>query len=262
MAMARCNGSILILDRYKKIMSKRTLIAIICALSIWVTGCDTECESVTTRNITVLIDATDSLLISKAKRELRKENFERIVNEKLGLTEAPKCFKVNYDFGIISTHSYYNPVSTALSHTEWGQARNKLVLGWRDFYAAHERNLKSLDSIGDMESTSLFPTLMKAINKTDGTVIVVSDLIENNPAVNFYKNPPVTEEQMEKAYQEMAAYYLPEVVSQSAKREILFIVMSEPKDSGVVHKARAFWKYILEKHLGLSVSFSDGISTL
>ena len=194
------------------------------------TGCNTECETMTTRNITVLVVATDSLLIKRAKHELRKEN--------------------------------YNPTSTALSHTNWGQARNKLVVGWRDFYAAHEQNLKSLDSVGIMESTSLFPTLMKAINKTDGTIIIVSDLIENNPVVNFYKNPPTTPEQMEKAYQALVGYYLPDGVGQKSKREVVFIVMSEPKNSGVVHKARAFWKYALEENLGLSVSFADGISTL
>lgn len=225
-------------------------------------SCDTECETITTRNITVLVDATDSLLISKAKQELRKENFEQLINKKLGFEEAPSCFTVNYDFGLISTYSYYNPVSTQLSHTEWGQARNKLTMGWRGFYDAHDKNLQSLDSLGDMESTSLFPTLMKAINKTEGTVIVVSDLIENNPTVNFYKNPPTTPEQMEKVYQDMIAYYLPDKMNDTGKREVLFIILSEPKDSGVVHKARAFWKYALEKHLGLSVTFADGISTL
>lgn len=225
-------------------------------------SCETECKTVTTKNITVLVDATDSLLISRAKHELRKENFEQLIKQELGLTENPKCFTVTYDFGIISTRSYYNPTSTELSHTDWGQARNKLVLGWRGFYEAHEENLQSLDSVGVMESTSLFPTLMKAINKTDGTIIVVSDLIENNPVVNFYKNPPTTPEQMEKTYNEMVGYYLPEGVGKGADREVVFIVMSEPKDSGVVHKARAFWKYALENHLGLHVTFADGISTI
>ena len=242
---------------------KKTIIicSLVLAVSLF-TSCNTECETITTRNITILVDATDSTLIDKAKQELRKENFEQLVNQELGLKEAPKCFTVNYDFGIISTQSYYNPTSTALSHTDWGQARNKLVVGWRDFYAAHEENLQSLDSVGLMESTSLFPTLVKAINKTEGTVIVVSDLIENNPVVNFYKNPPTTPEQMEKIYNDMVGYYLPDRVSQTAKKEVVFIVMSEPKNSGVVHKARAFWKYALEEHLGLKVSFADGITTL
>lgn len=238
---------------------------ILCSLAIATlvfTSCETECEQVVTKNITVLVDATDSVLIDRAKYELRKENFEHLINQELGLTESPKCFKVNYDFGIISTHSYYNPTSTELSHTDWGQARNKLVIGWRDFYASHEENLKSLDSINQMESTSLFPTLMKAINKTDGTIIVVSDLIENNPVVNFYKNPPTTPEQMEKTYNEMVGYYLPDGVGKGSEREVVFIVMSEPKNSGVVHKARAFWKYALEEHLGLHVTFADGISTI
>ncbi len=242
---------------------KKQIIVFILAISTMVfISCETECEKVTTKNITVLIDATDSLLISKAKHELRKENFEQLINQELGIKEDPKCFTVNYDFGIISTQSYYNPTSTALSHTNWGQARNKLVIGWRDFYASHEENLKSLDSIGIMESTSLFPTLIKAINKTEGTVIVVSDLIENNPAVNFYKNPPTTPEQMDKAYDKMVNYYLPDILNQKDKREVIFIVMSEPKNDAVVHKARAFWKYTLEQNLGLSVSFADGISTL
>jgi hypothetical protein len=242
---------------------KKGIVVFILAISIGLfTSCETECKTLTTKNITVLVDATDSLLISRAKHELRKENFEHLINQELGLTENPKCFTVNYDFGIISTRSYYNPTSTELSHTNWGQARNKLVLGWRGFYEAHEENLQSLDSVGIMESTSLFPTLMKAINKTDGTIIVVSDLIENNPVVNFYKNPPTTPEQMEKTYNEMVGYYLPDGVSKGAEREVVFIVMSEPKDSGVVHKARAFWKYALENHLGLHVTFADGISTI
>lgn len=242
----------------------KKIIIICCSVLLMVlsASCETECESVTTKNITVLIDATDSLLISKAKYELRKENFEHLISQELGLEENPKCFTVNYDFGIISTQSYYNPTSTALSHTDWGQARNKLVIGWRDFYASHEKNLKSLDSVGLMESTSLFPTLMKAINKTEGTIIVVSDLIENNPAVNFYKNPPTTPEQMDSAYDKMVQYYLPDNLRQKDKREVVFIVMSEPKNDAVVHKARAFWKYTLEENLGLSVSFADGISTL
>lgn len=234
-------------------------LSLLIALSV---SCETECETVTTKNITVLIDATDSMLIRKAKHELRKENFEQLISQELGLEESPKCFTVNYDFGIISTQSYYNPTSTALSHTDWGQARNKLVIGWRDFYASHEKNLQSLDSVGLMESTSLFPTLMKAINKTEGTIIVVSDLIENNPAVNFYKNPPVTPEQMDRAYDKMVDYYLPDNLLQKDKREVVFIVMSEPKNDAVVHKARAFWKYTLEENLGLRVSFADGISTL
>lgn len=236
------------------------LVLMLCALAF--TSCNTECETMTTRNITILVDATDSTLIDRAKYELRHENFEQLVNQELGLTETPKCFTVNYDFGIISTQSYYNPTSTALSHTDWGQARNKLTVGWRDFYAAHEENLHSLDSVGLMESTSLFPTLMKAINKTEGTVIVVSDLIENNPVVNFYKNPPTTPEQMEKTYKAMMGYYLPDRISKTAQKEVVFIVMSEPKNSGVVHKARAFWKYALEENLGLKVSFADGITTL
>ncbi|MDB4293492.1 hypothetical protein N9954_08805 [Maribacter sp.] len=243
-------------------MKKYILVLILAISSMVFVSCETECESMTTKNITVLIDATDSLLISKAKHELRKENFEHLINSELGLNEDPKCFTVNYDFGIISTQSYYNPSSTALSHTDWGQARNKLVIGWRDFYASHEENLKSLDSVGIMESTSLFPTLMKAINKTEGTVIVVSDLIENNPAVNFYKDPPSTPEQMNAAYDKMVKYYLPDSLNRNDKREIIFIVMSEPKNDAVVHKARAFWKYTLEQNLGLSVSFADGISTL
>lgn len=243
-------------------MKKGIIILVLSMLTASLVGCNTECETVTTRNITILVDATDSLLINKARQELKKENFEQLINQKLGLNEAPKCFTVNYDFGIISTHSFYNPVSTELSHTDWGEARNKLVVGWRNFYEAHEENLQSLDSVGVMENTSLFPTLMKAINKTEGTVIVVSDLIENNPVVNFYKNPPSTPEQMEKAYQEMMGYYLPDRIGPDAKREVHFIVISEPKDSGVVHKARAFWKYALEENLGLSVSFSNGISTL
>ena len=114
-------------------------------------SCETECKTVTTKNITVLVDATDSTLIDKAKHELRKENFEQLISQQLDLEDNPKCFEVNYDFGIISTHSYYNPTSTALSHTDWGQARNKLVIGWRDFYASHEENLKSLDSIDQMQ---------------------------------------------------------------------------------------------------------------
>lgn len=243
-------------------MKKQTIVLILAISTMVFVSCETECEKVTTKNITVLIDATDSLLISKAKHELRKENFEQLINQELGIKEDPNCFTVNYDFGIISTQSYYNPTSTALSHTNWGQARNKLVIGWRDFYASHEENLKSLDSVGNMESTSLFPTLIKAINKTEGTVIVVSDLIENNPAVNFYKNPPTTPEQMDKAYNKMVNYYLPDNVNQKDKREVIFIVMSEPKNDAVVHKARAFWKYTLEQNLGLSVSFADGISTL
>lgn len=242
---------------------KKAIVVFIVMISVGLfVSCETECETVTTKNITVLVDATDSLLISRAKHELRKENFEQLINQELGLTENPKCFTVNYDFGIISTRSYYNPTSTALSHTNWGQARNKLVLGWRGFYASHAANLQSLDSVGIMESTSLFPTLMKAINKTDGTIIVVSDLIENNPVVNFYKNPPITPEQMEKTYNDMVAYYLPNVMGKGANREVVFIVMSEPKDSAVVHKARAFWKYALENHMGLQVTFADGISTI
>ncbi len=237
-------------------------LAISALLMGFLNSCNTECETVTTRNITILVDATDSLLVDKAQQELRKDNFEQLVNKKLGLTETPTCFTVNYDFGYISTHSYYNPISTQLSQTKWGQAKNKLVLGWRSFYHAHEKNLQSLDSLGNMENTSLFPTLMKAIHKTDGVIIVVSDLIENNPAVNFYKNPPTTPEQMEKAYQQMEAYYLPESIGYAKEREVLFIVLSEPKNSSVVHKARAFWKYALEEQMGLQVSFADGISTL
>ncbi|MEM7379984.1 MAG: hypothetical protein AAF361_02160 [Bacteroidota bacterium] len=149
-----------------------------------------------------------------------------------------------------------------MSQTKWGQARNKMIIGWRDFYEAHEKNLQSLDSLGNMESTSLFPTLMKAIDKTDGTIIVVSDLIENNPAVNFYKNPPTTPEQMETAFQKMKGYYLPDKVGTGKQKEVLFIVLSQPKNSGVVHKARAFWKYALEEQIGLPVTFADGISTL
>lgn len=243
-------------------MKKRIILCCLVLAMILSASCKTECETVTTKNITVLIDATDSLLIQKAKHELRKENFERLISQELDLEDSPKCFTVNYDFGIISTQSYYNPTSTALSHTDWGQARNKLVIGWRDFYASHEKNLQSLDSVGLMESTSLFPTLMKAINKTEGTIIVVSDLIENNPAVNFYKNPPTTPEQMDTAYDKMVAYYLPDNLLQKDKREVVFIVMSEPKNDAVVHKARAFWKYTLEENLGLRVSFADGISTL
>lgn len=243
-------------------MQKRNIVFILALSAILFVGCETACKNVTTKNITVLIDATDSLLISKAKHELRKENFEQLIDQELGLTDSPKCFKVNYDFGIISTQSYYNPTSTALSHTDWGQARNKLVIGWRHFYDAHQKNLQSLDSVGVMESTSLFPTLIKAINKTEGTVIVISDLIENNPVVNFYKNPPTTPEQMDSAYEKMVGYYLPDEIAQKSKREVIFIVMSEPKNAAVVHKARAFWKYTLEENLGLSVSFSDGISTL
>ena len=243
-------------------MKKQFLVFISVITTVFFAGCETECETVMVKNITVLIDATDSLLIRKAKHELRKENFEHLIGQELGLSENPKCFTVNYDFGIISTQSYYNPTSTALSHTDWGQARNKLVIGWRNFYASHEANLNSLDSVGIMASTSLFPTLMKAINKTEGTIIVVSDLIENNPAVNFYKNPPTTPEQMDKAYDKMVKYYLPDNLNQKDKREVIFIVMSEPKNDAVVHKARAFWKYTLEQNLGLSVSFADGISTL
>ena len=243
-------------------MKKQIIVFTLAIATLFFTSCETECETITTKNITVLVDATDSLLISRAKYELRKENFEQLINQELDLTESPKCFTVNYDFGIISTRSYYNPTSTELSHTDWGQARNKLVLGWRGFYESHEQNLQSLDSVGIMESTSLFPTLMKAINKTDGTIIVVSDLIENNPVVNFYKNPPITPEQMEKTYNDMVAYYLPNVIGKGENREIVFIVMSEPKDSAVVHKARAFWKYTLENHLGLQVTFADGISTI
>ncbi|NHF58972.1 hypothetical protein FK220_006455 [Flavobacteriaceae bacterium TP-CH-4] len=243
-------------------MKKGIFIGLSAILATFVASCDTECETVTTRNITILVDATDSLLVDKAQQELRKDNFEQLVNKKLGLTETPTCFTVNYDFGYISTHSYYNPTSTQLSQTKWGQAKNKLVLGWRSFYDAHEKNLQSLDSLGNMENTSLFPTLMKAIRKTDGILIVVSDLIENNPAVNFYKNPPTTPEQMEKAYQKMAAYYLPDTIGSTDEREVLFIVLSEPKNSAVVHKARAFWKYALEEQMGLQVSFADGISTL
>ena len=243
-------------------MKKTVLLAVFACLTLLGTGCETECETVTTRNITVLVDATDSLLISKAQRELRRENFEGLINKQLDLDNAPKCFTVNYDFGIISTHSFYNPVSTELSHTNWGEARNKLIMRWREFYAVHEENLHSLDSVGIMDNTSLFPTLMKAIDKTDGTVIVVSDLIENNPVVNFYKNPPGTVEEMERAYKALVGYYLPDRISPGARREVIFVVMSEPKDSGVVHKARAFWKYALEENLGLHVSFADGLSTL
>jgi len=225
-------------------------------------GCDTECKTVTNRNITILVDATDSVLIDKAQYELRKENFKELLNSKLNLKDDGNCFSVNYDFGIISTYSHYNPVSTELTQTDWGKAKNTLILGWRDFYEAHEENLLSLDSISDMERTSLFPTLMKAINKSKGTVVVVSDLIENNPVVNFYKEAPATPEQMEHVYQKMMGYYLPDKINPNSKTEVLFVVLSEPKNSGVVHKARAFWRYALEENLGLNVSFADGISTL
>ena len=243
-------------------MQKTIIVFTFILLALLGTGCETECKTVTTRNITVLVDATDSLLITKAQNELRKENFKQLINEKLGLKDGPKCFTVNYDFGIISTHSFYNPVSTELSHTNWGEARNKLILRWRNFYKVHEDNLQRLDSVGVMENTSLFPTLMKAINKTDGTIIVVSDLIENNPVVNFYKKAPSTVEEMDEAYKDMVAYYLPDHIGPGTDREVIFIVISEPKDSGVVHKARAFWKYALEQNLGLDVSFADGLSTL
>ncbi len=252
-------------------------ISLIVVFVLIVSGCEslTECENVKPREAILLIDVTDKALFADIEADLNANlpNFMA----KTGLGEISPCESFTLTLVPISAKEGLEAKSQTIAITRKGQSYQaerkqanpaplvSLLKSQLTAFKAltQDQSITSGSSIANV----LIKALTNANTDAETTVIVFSDMIENNQYLNMYKSIPTNEKLGDVVPKLIDPMVLEEF--QTRQRQGLdanIIIVCKDSPYGNINKrqreVKSFWAGLLAEMRLSNVQFMDNLTNV
>jgi len=255
-------------------MKTKIITSLLAACFAIISGCSslTECENLTEKEAIILADVSDPKLYKEIENDL-SQNFPGFM-QRTQLGSISPCQRFTLTISHLSGKEALELSNESISILRKGQSRDA------ERKQASPKPLVNLlqKKLGDYRQLSADPemtvrsnianTLFKAIvlcnHEKDNTILVFSDMVENNKLVNFYKKIP-TENEMPSAIEKMIE---PNVLSDFKKIQqqglnvrIIIVLKPEPSNKTNLRDIKTFWTaFFKELKLDGQTQFIDNLT--
>lgn len=253
---------------------QRIFSALLIVIAITLPSCSCssliECESISQRQLTLLIDVSDSALFNGIEKDI-KTNFP-VFMQKTKLGSISPCQSFTLSLAHLSSQDALELSSETIKITRKRQSvkeENKeanpapliqLLTEKMDAY----RLLSKQPAM--TTGSNIANVLVKAINQTnpdaETTILIFSDMVENNAQLNLYKKipdkneiPKVTEKLIEPSVMEK----FKQLQQEGSQIKIVIVLKPEPGGRTNQRNIKIFWSEVF-KSLKLNVQFIDNLS--
>ena len=246
-------------------------------LLVFFAGCNalTECESVKPREAILLIDVTDKELFADIEADLNA-NLPTFM-AKTGLGEIEPCESFTLTLVPISSREGLQAASETIAITRKGQSyqaerRQASPAPLVNLLKAQLASFKALtDDKGITSGSSIANVIVKALTHADieaeTTLIIFSDMIENNQFLNMYRDIPASEN---------VASIVPKLIDPMVLQEFqvrqregldanIIIVCKDSTNAKVNARQRevkSFWAGLLAEMRLRNVQFMDNLTNV
>lgn len=229
-----------------------------------------ECESISQRQATLLIDVSDKRLFNDIENDLNK-NFP-VFMQKTGLGNISPCQSFSLGFAQLSSAEALNIASATISINRKGLSKK------REREQASPFTLVQLmrEKLNDYKQLSEDPqtttgsnicnVLLKAMNQSnpdaDNYFFVFSDMVENNQQLNLYKSIPDQKNistVIEKIIEPSVIQKFRQLQKSGLQAKIIVVMKAEPSGKTNQRNIKIFWISVF-KELKLDVQFIDNLS--
>lgn len=229
-----------------------------------------ECESISQRQLTMLMDVSDSALFNGIEKDI-KTNFP-VFMQKTKLGSISPCQSFTLSFAHLSSKDALELSSETIKITRKRQSVKeeskeanpapliKLLTKKLDDY-------RLLSKQPEMTTGSnIANVLIKAVNQSnpeaETTILLFSDMVENNVQLNLYKKipdknemPQITEKLIEPAVMEK----FKQLQQKGLQVKVIVVLKPEPAGRTNQRNIKIFWTEVF-KSLKLDVQFIDNLS--
>lgn len=229
-----------------------------------------ECESISQRQLTMLVDVSDSILFNGIDKDI-KTNFPVFMQKsKLGNISPCQSFKLS--FAHLSSQDALELSSETIKITRKRQSTKeenkeanpapliKLLKQKMDDY--HLLSKQPEMTTG----SNIANVLLKAINQSnpgaENAILLFSDMVENNAQLNLYKKIPEKKD-IQQVIEKLIEFSVLEKYKQLQQEglQIKIVVVLKPEPAGRTNQRniKIFWTEVF-KALKLNVQFIDNLS--
>ncbi len=252
-------------------------LSIALAFSIMLAGCNalTECENVKPREAILLIDVTDKQLFDDIEADLNA-NLPTFM-AKTGLGEIAPCESFTLTLVPISAREGLQATSETIAIKRKGQSyqAERQQANPAPLVKLLKAQLAAFKALTDDEAitsgSSIANVMVKALThanlEAETTLIIFSDMIENNQYLNMYRNIPPAENLAEVVPQLIDPLVLEEF--QVRQREgldanIIIVCKDSPnvKVNARQREVKSFWAGLLAEMRLRNVQFMDNLTNI
>ncbi len=240
-------------------------------------GCSglTECESVKPREAILLIDVTDKTLFAEIEADLNANlpNFMA----KTGLGEISPCESFTLTLVPISAREGLEAKSQTIAITRKGQSyqAERKQASPAPLVSLLKKQLSAFKTLTEDDyatsGSSIANVLVKALTnaniEAETTLIVFSDMIENNQYLNMYRNIPAHEnlgEVVPKLIDPLVLEEFQERQKQGLDADIIIVCKDSPnsKVNQRQREVKTFWAGLLAEMRLSNVQFMDNLTNV
>lgn len=252
---------------------KRIIIILIFSAAVN-SGCThmTQCESIDRSHLYLIMDISDNRLFQEIERDLLN-NFPRFM-QATKLAEIDVCEEFTLSVAHLSGKEALELSSERIGIDQKGlskkeERRRSNPAPLANLLKFKVSEFKELSQRADMTSGSniantIFKTLIQCDFECSNTILIFSDMVENNTEINFYRGIPhkenvsneifkVADPILVKTYKDLKAGGL--------DAKIIIVLKPEPSGKIKLREIRAFWQqFFKELAMEEQVVFIDNLT--
>lgn len=249
-----------------------TILGLALAIAFTLSSCNSliECDSISQRQATFLIDVSDKKLFADIENDLNT-NFP-VFMQKSGLGNISPCQSFSLGFGQLSSKEELNITSATISISRKGQSKKK---EWEQASPAPlvrlmKQKLSDYKQLADepqvTAGSNICNVLLKAINQsnpdTENYFFIFSDMVENNAQLNLYKGIPDKKnasQVIEKIIEPSVLQKFSGLQKSGIQAKVIIVMKTEPNGKTNQRVVKDFWIAVFGE-LKLDVVFIDNLS--
>lgn len=229
-----------------------------------------ECDSMSKSQAIFMVDVSDQALYNTIQKDLSTNLSVFMKNTGLGSIDACQSFTLS--MAHLSGKQSLDLASSTIALDKKGvsQQERKARTNPYPLVKLMKEQLVHLGTLTEMpeytSSTNLANQIIKAVNqvdsKTETTLVVFSDFVENNKYLNLYRKIPKEEEVfdvLESAIESAALNRLRDRQSEGLNVRLIMVIKPEPANKINPRDIQAFWELLLTE-LGLEYQFIDNLT--
>jgi hypothetical protein len=247
-----------------------SLLLVIITATFYACNSLTECDHIIDREGILLIDVSDKKLYADIENDL-KTNFPGFM-ERTGLGNISPCQNFKLSFAHLSGKEALDLSSQSIGIARKGQSRKEekrqadpapLV----QLMAKKINDYKQLTEDAQMTAGSnianvLLKTIIQSNADAETTILLFSDMVENNPQLNLYKKIPSAEDVhgvIEKLIEPAVLTKFKTLKEEGLETKVIIVMKSEPNGKTNQRNVKNFWIEVF-RELKLNVQFIDNLS--
>lgn len=229
-----------------------------------------QCENTTAKNLFLLVDISDPILLKKIIKPDLSTNFNSFV-DKSGISKISPCQTLTVSIANLSSKDNLDLESATIGGFNDGMSQDEVRnrTNPQPLLNLINKKLSEYDSLCEdsiiNSKTNIANVLVKTLNQAnpndENTFLIISDFVQN-VGINLYKEIPSEKniaQAVEKIIEQSEMKKLKELQQHGFKPKMILVLKEETSGKVAKVRVKAFWIGLFT-NIGISVQFIDELN--